>query len=405
MSVAVKKKQSDQGVHQHTFFELRRRLADIAEAPNPTLPATKLFFVVLALMGIGVAIQAGHAASTADGFHAWFMIVREHLVFRGAGIIALIACYYLGPQGVRRFLPVMLVGVALLLIMVYIEPFGGRINGARRWVRLAPGLSFQPSELARIVLVLWIADRCVRLSEKLQDFRTGFLPMMGVVLAFVALVGCETDIGGSMLLFLCAIATIWVGGGSGVHLTLSVVGFGGGVITAAALLIPYVRSRIDMFFGAEVNEQVQSSIEAISLGGMDGMGLAQGVVRSSGIPHMNSDYVFSQIGEELGFFGTALVVLLFISFLWFSLRLVLSIRDRYAALAAFGLLLSVGMQAMIHIQVNAGLAPPKGMTLPFISAGGTSIIVSSIAVGLALGASRLARSESPAAQSGLSLEL
>jgi cell division protein FtsW len=391
-----------EGVHQHTFFELGvRRLTDIAEAPSPEQPATKLFFVVLALMGIGMAVQAGHAATTADGFSAWFVLVREHLVFRVAGIVALIASYYLGPRGVRRFLPVLLVASALLLVMVYIEPFGTRLNGARRWVQILPGLSFQPSELARIVLVLWIADRCVRLSERLHDFRRGFLPMLAVVLTFFALVAAETDLGGSLLLFLVAVATMWVGGGRATHLALSVVGFGGGAITAAAALIPYVRSRIDMFLGPVVNDQVQDSLQAISLGGMDGLGLAQGVVRTSGTPYLNSDYVFSQIGEELGFFGTALVLLLFVSFLWFSLRLVLSVRDRYAALAAFGLLLSVAMQAMIHIQVNAGLAPPKGMTLPFISAGGTSLIVSSIAVGLALGASRHARSATSVASSDL----
>lgn len=402
--MAQEKKQSA-GVHQHTFFEMRQKVIDIAEAPTPELPATKLFFVVLALMGIGMAIQAGHAATTADGFGAWYELVREHLVFRTAGVVALIGSYYLGPRGVRRYLPVLMLGVALLLIMVYIEPFGGRINGARRWVRLLPGLSFQPSELARIVLVLWIADRCVRLEGKLHDFRAGFLPMLAVVLVFFALVAAETDLGGSLLLFLCAVATMWVGGGRMTHLALSVVGIGGGAITAAAALIPYVRSRIDMFLGPVVNDQVQSSIQAISLGGMDGLGLAQGVVRTSGIPYLNSDYVFSQIGEELGFFGTALVLVLFLSFLWFSLRLVLSIRDRYAALAAFGLLLSVAMQAMIHIQVNAGLAPPKGMTLPFISAGGTSLIVSSIAVGLALGASRHAQAKTSAASGGLTLEL
>jgi cell division protein FtsW len=398
------KQKEDPSVHQHTFFELRRRVIDIAEAPNPELPATKLFFVVLALMGIGMAIQAGHAATAAESFGAWFLAIREQLVFRLAGIITLISCFYLGPRGVRRFLPVLMVTVALLLIMVYVEPFGQRINGARRWVHVLPGLSFQPSELARIVLVLWVADRCVRLEGRLHDFKHGFLPMLSVVLVFFALVAVETDLGGSLLLFLCAIATMWVGGGRVTHLALSVVGFGGGAITAASALIPYVRSRIDMVLGPVVNDQVQSSLQAISLGGMDGMGLAQGIVRSTGIPYLNSDYVFSQIGEELGFFGTGLVLLLFLSFLWFSLRLVLSIRDRYAALAAFGLLLSVAMQAMIHIQVNAGLAPPKGMTLPFISAGGTSLIVSSIAVGLALGASRHALSKTPAALGDLTLE-
>lgn len=397
----AKQKTQDASVHQHTFFELRRRLTDLAEAPDPVQPATKLFFVVLALMGIGLAIQAGHAATTVPS-EQWFGVVTEHLVFRVAGIIALIACYYIGPQGVRRAIPFLLLTAAVLLVLVYIEPFGSRINGARRWVRLLPGLSFQPSELARIVLVLWVADRCVRLCDAVQDFRRGFVPMMCVIGVFGALVAFETDLGGSLLLFLCALATMWVGGGRSTHLAMSVVGFGGGAIALAAAFIPYVRSRIDMFLGPVTNTQVDASIDAISIGGLEGLGLAQGVVRNAGIPYMNSDYVFSQIGEEMGFFGTALVVLLFLCFLWFSLRLVLSIRDRYAALVAFGLLLSVAMQAMIHIQVNAGLAPPKGMTLPFISDGGTSLIVSSIAVGLALGASRLATE--PVAHGDLILE-
>ena len=385
---------ADTGVHQHTFFELRRRLTDLAEAREPVQPATKLFFVVLALMGLGLAVQAGHAASTVPA-DQWFNVVKEHIIFRGAGIVALISCYFLGPQGVRRAIPFLLVVAALMLVLVYVEGIGMRVNGARRWVRVLPGLSFQPSELARIVLVLWVADRCVRLSDVVTDFRRGFVPIMCVIAVFGALVAFETDLGGALLLFLTALATMWVGGGRSTHLAMSVVGFGGGAIALAAAFIPYVRSRIDMFLGPVTNTQVDASIEAISIGGMDGLGLGHGVVRSAGIPYMNSDYVFSQIGEELGFFGTGLVVLLFLCFLWFSLRLVLSIRDRYAALVAFGLLLSVALQAMIHIQVNAGLAPPKGMTLPFISDGGTSLIVSSIAVGLALGASRLASRSAP----------
>jgi len=383
---------SAEGLHQLTFFELRRKVStkmvEVAEAPEPAIPAAKLFCVVLALMGIGLAVQAGHAATTVGSFGEYLGAVKEHLIFRAGGIGALVAAYWLGPAGIRRFIPFLLVAAGLLLVLVYIEPFSARINGSRRWVTLLPGLTFQPSELARIVLVLWVADRCVRLGDGLRDFKNGLMPILAVIVTYFLLVAAETDLGGSLLLFICGIATLWVGGGKAAHLALSVVAFGGGAITAGAAMIPYIRGRVDMFFGATQNEQVASSIDAIALGGWHGTGLGQGVVRTNGIPYLSSDYVFSQIGEELGFFGTALVLVLLLSFLWFSVRLVLSIRCRFQALAAFGLLLSVAMQAMIHVQVNSGLAPPKGMTLPFISDGGTSLLVSSFAVGLALGASR-----------------
>ena len=118
--------------------------------------------------------------------------------------------------------------------------------------------------------------------------------------------------------------------------------------------------------------------------------------RNDGVPYLESDYVFGLVGEELGLLGMWLVLALLVAFLWFSLRLVLSVPDRYQALAAFGLLVSVGLQAMLHVQVVAGLAPPKGMTLPFVSDGGTSLIVSSLAVGLALGAARRSTTQDPA---------
>jgi cell division protein FtsW len=349
-------------------------------------------------MGIGMVVQASHAATTASSVGEWFELIKEHLIFRVGGIAALIGAYRVGPQGVRRFLPILLVGVIVALALVYTDKFGVRLNGARRWVNLLPGLSFQPSELARIVLVIWVADRCVKLGDKLLDFRTGLMPMLLVVGVFFGLVAAETDLGGSLLLFICALATMWVGGGRVAHIALSVISIGGGAIVLGATMIPYIRGRFDMMRGGLENEQVMSSMHAIQFGGLEGMGIGQGHVRTSGIPYLNSDYVFSQIGEELGFFGTALVILLLLSFLWFSLRLVLSIRGRFEALVAFGLLMSVSVQAMIHVQVNAGLAPPKGMTLPFISDGGTSLIVSSIAVGIALGASRQAVSNSSKSQ-------
>jgi cell division protein FtsW len=292
-------------------------------------------------------------------------------------------------------LPHLIVLAAAMLVLVFVEPFRAERNGACRWIELPLGtrLTFQPSELARIVIVLWVADRCVKLGHRVHDIRRGVLPMLMLTLVFFTLVLVETDLGSSMLLLICALSTMWVGGARMLPVGASLVAIGGGVITAAGVFVPYMRNRIAMWFGQVDNGQVSGTLEALSSGDFLGAGFARGAFRNDGVPYLESDYVFALVGEELGVAGMWIVLGCWLAFLWFALRLVLSLRERYEALATFGLLLSVVLQAMVHVQVVSGLAPPKGMTLPFLSDGGTSLIVSSFAVGLALGAARKTHEE------------
>jgi len=361
-----------------------------AEVHDPLRPATRLFLVVLALMGLGFLVQVSHAATTRS-LDVFFQELRSQAAFRLTAIGVMLAAYRVGPSRIRRFLPHLVVLCLVALILVFFEPFSLAKNGAQRWLTLRSlgiPIAFQPSELARIVVVLWIADRCVRLGSLVYDLRRGVLPMLTLTLAFFSLILIETDLGGSMLLLICSLSTMWVGGARLASVGASLVAVGGGAITTAMLIVPYMRNRISMWFGQVANEQVTHTLDALSSGGIVGAGLSHGAYRNDGVPHLESDYVFALIGEELGLLGMWLVLALFCAFLWFSLRLVLSLRERFVALTSFGLLVSVGLQAMVHVQVVSGLAPPKGMTLPFLSDGGTSLIVSSLAVGLALGAAR-----------------
>jgi cell division protein FtsW len=373
---------------QLTITAFVEDLAKKAEVHDPMRPATRLFLVVLALMGIGFLVQISHAATTrsAADFAAE---LRSQAVFRLGAVLVLMLGFRLGPARIRRFVPHLVVLSGLALMLVFVEPFRAPRNGAFRWLELpGVGLTFQPSELARLVLVLWVADRCVKLGSLVYDLRRGVLPMLGVALSFFALIMVETDLGGSMLLLICALSTMWVGGARLLPVGASLVAIGGGAITAASAFVPYMRDRIGMWFGHVQNEQVDQTLDALSSGGVVGVGLSHGAFRNDGVPYLQSDYVFALIGEELGLLGMWIVLALLAAFLWFSLRLVLSLRDRFEALASFGLLVSVGLQAMVHVQVVSGLAPPKGMTLPFLSDGGTSLIVSALAVGLALGAAK-----------------
>ena len=387
--------------HQMTIFERLDSLTRRAEVVDPRGPATALFCCVVALVTFGLLVQASHAATilSRDEFAG---VLKGQVAFRAAGLLVLILAARVGPSGLRRFLPAMTVAVGLLLVAVFLPVVGTSLNGSHRWVNLG-FVSFQPSELARIVLVLWIADRCVRLGDDVRDMRRGVLPMLGMGLFFFGLIAVETDLGGAMLLLLCILGTMWVGGARPTHVAGSLAAIGGSALLLGFTLIPYIRRRIEMFVGSTDNDQITGSVLAMHSGGFFGVGLGQGAFRNHGVPYLESDFVFAQVGEEFGLFGMLLVLGLFLGFLWFGLRLVLSIRDRYDALASFGLLLATALQAMLHVQVVAGLAPPKGMTLPFISHGGTSLVVSCLCTGLALGAARrteVARGASPAPISG-----
>jgi len=382
--------------HQLTIFERLETFTRRAEAPSPTRPAVRLFLCVLALMGIGMLLQASHAATTLSPAD-YKNEVTQQAVYRLLGVGAILFCARIGPQGLRRFLPLLVVGVVVALICVWMPGIGEARNGSARWVAL-PLLNrtFQPSELARIVMVLWVADRCTRLGPRLLDLRHGVGPVLGIGLFVMALIGAETDLGGALLFFLCFVSTLYIGGARFWHSAGSAITVGGTAFVVGITFFDYIRRRVEIFLGVSENAQASDAVRALGSGEYLGVGLGQGGFRNSGIPYQDSDYVFAMIGEELGLAGTLLTLGLILAFVWFSLRMVLTIKSRYLALSAFGLLLSVSVQAMLHMQVVTGLAPPKGMTLPFLSDGGTSLIVSSIAVGLALGAARRTEDESPA---------
>ncbi|HKX46707.1 MAG TPA: FtsW/RodA/SpoVE family cell cycle protein, partial [Planctomycetota bacterium] len=349
---------------------------------------------VLALLGLGLVLQASHA-STILAPADFAVELRRELLLRVLALGVLLGAMRLGPSRVRHLIPLGVAGSLLLLILIWVPGLGVSVNGARRWLDL--GVSVQPSDLARIAVVLWVADRCVRLGPKVREWRAGVLPMLMVVAVFVVTIVIQPDLGGSLLLLVCALATMWVGGvGLGtVGMPLVLAGTLG--VAAGGTFLPYVRRRLGMWLGGVENEQVSDSVDALANAGWVGEGLTHGELRNAGFKYMDSDFVYALVGEELGLLGLLAVLGLLLAFLWYALRMVLALRDRFDAVAVFGLCIGIAFQALVHIQVSAGMAPPKGMTLPFLSAGGTSLLVSCLAAGLALGA---VRSQTPHAASG-----
>lgn len=361
-------------------------LARKATGPDPAKPAFMVLCSALALFGLGFLLQASHAATTVS-FEGYQAELVEQARFRSAALVCLLMGARLGPQGFRRFVPHLFVVSIVLLVAVWIPGLAKPENGADRWVKIM-GFSVQPSEIVRITLILWTADRCARLGDRLMDSWRTILPVFLTGILTCLLVFFEPDLGGSFILMMCFFMTLFVGGAPAKKTI-----FPFGILLASGIFIAvstqqYVRDRIAILWGSGGNEQVSDAASAMWSGGIFGQGLGQGLSRRDNLLYQDSDFVFSLIGEELGAVGMLIVIGLFVSIAWFGLRMVLAIPDRFRAITSFGLLLSVLLPALIHMMVAVGLAPPKGMTLPFISDGGTSLIMSSLACGLALGAAR-----------------
>jgi len=348
-------------------------------------PARGLFGVVLALTAAGFLLQVGHASTVLEpGAFRGFVV--EESIMRAVGLGVLLLAARVGPSGLRRFLPLLVTGAFVGLLLVFVPGVGMQLNGSNRWIDV--GLSVQPSEVARIVLVMWIAHYCVTLGPRIETLWRGLFRMMGVTMAMALLVLVQPDLGATLVLLICASATMWTGGVGTGRVALPFFCLSAISLAMAVTSTGYVSDRLAMWLDRTQNAQVNEAVGALATSGPFGTGYTGGVLRNLGFSYQDSDFAFSYVGEELGWAGVVGLVALLLAFLWYGTRVVLSVRDRFDAVCAFGLTLSVAFQAVVHLGVVAGLAPPKGMTLPFLSSGGTSLLVSSLTVGLVLGAAR-----------------
>jgi cell division protein FtsW len=275
---------------------------------------------------------------------------------------------------------------AVLLIAVFAFP---DINGARRWIRLG-GFSFQPSELAKIALPLFLAYFLTKNETTIGEFKKTVLPCVLVLGLLSGLVFLEPDLGTTIVL--CAIfASVYFAAGARI-VHLAPVAGGLLLLGAAALIFaPWRLRRLMAFFdpcdpenAAGAGYQVCQSLYAIGSGGLFGEGFGKGEQKLFYLPYPYSDFIFSVVGEELGLIGTLGIVAAFGLLLWRGTRAALRARDRFGMLLGFGLVTGIVVQALFNISVVISILPAKGIPLPFISYGGSSVVVTLFAVGILL---------------------
>ncbi len=289
----------------------------------------------------------------------------------------------------------------VLLIIVLFPQFGTEVNRARRWLRIPLGpttVSFQPSELAKWSLIFFLAAFCDKFRDTIKLYWKGFVPLCLLIAVVVGLVITE-DFGTAAFIALLAFIMLIIAGVRWRHiLTLLPLG----IIAFCAVLFhsPSRLQRITAFLSPQkwadsANYQPNQSLIALGSGGLWGKGLGGGICKYGHLPEDTTDFIFAIIGEELGFVGNFAVIGLFIIFICLGIRVVIRCKDRFSQLLTAGIVLTISIQAALNFGVVTVVLPTKGIPLPFVSAGGTSMLLSAAAVGVLMNIAKQSAEEMP----------
>jgi cell division protein FtsW len=345
---------------------------------------------VLNVVGVVMVLSASSVASLTDYGSPWYFFFRQ-IMWTALGLVAFVFAVRFDYQRWRSLIRPLLIVSAVLLVAVLVPGIGVYVSGSRRW--LGAGMfRFQPSELAKLALLLYAADLVSRRSSELRDWRRVVRPVVLVLGLFAALVMKEPDLGSAMVLALVVLAVLVAGGVRKRHLAM-VFGLGLTAVTILAIAEPYRRARMLTFLdpfadASNAGYQISQSLIALGSGGLTGVGLGAGRSKWNFLPNAHTDFIFAIIGEELGLIGCFLVMGLFIAFAVLGARAALRAPDRFGALVAAGATVWVVGQAIINIGAVVGLLPVTGIPLPFVSFGGSALITTMVASGILVNVAR-----------------
>jgi len=352
-----------------------------------------LLVIVFALLIVGLIMVFSASSVTAAGMKEcrndpYFFLKRQG-IWALVALVALWASTRVELEKFRRWsLPLVLVSLAMLAA-VLIPGLGVEVNGARRWIALG-GFTFQPSELAKFALIFYLADCLARRGSKIQQ-GVRLVPLLVIFGAIVLLIELEPDLGTALVVAASFMSILFMSGARFSHLA-GLVGFG--ILGVIGLIVkePYRVERLGAFMDPwKVSQtsgyQIIQSLLALGSGGTWGLGLGESRQKFFYLPEQHTDFIFAILGEELGLIGTLSVLVLFTLLLYKGLKLAVRSRDSYMALLSAGLSFTIAFQAFLNIGVVSSSLPLTGVPLPFISYGGTSLVITMVAVGLIINVS------------------
>ena len=320
-----------------------------------------------------------------------FYYVKKQLLWTAIGLVLMFGVSRIDYRFWRKMIIVILPVALVLVIIVLIPGIGIERDDARRWLGVG-SLTFQPSEIAKLAIIIYMANYITVNYKKMKRFKDGFFPAFMVLIIFTGLVAVETHISGAILILSIGIIMLFVGGSSLKLMGgMGLVGVGG--IASLIMFTDYAKRRLTSWlnpfdYAREGGYQIIQALYAIGSGGLLGLGLGQSRQKHMYIPEPQNDYIFAIICEELGFVGAVALILLYILLIWRGFKIAFSMKERFGMLLVVGITSRVAIQALLNIAVVTNVLPSTGIGLPFISYGGTALLVLMVEMGLVLSVSR-----------------
>lgn len=386
----------------YTVNEVRDQKRRATERKNREAAkgALDLPFLLLTLLLTGVGLIMLFSASFPSAFYetgdATYYVKRQAF-FAAVGVAGMLFVGKVNYQRYRGAAKLLLGAALFLLIMVIIPGVGITINNSTRWLGIEGVLTFQPSEIAKLAIIVYFADSISKKKEKMQDFREGVLPYAIILVVFGVLMMLEPHLSGTILIFGIGIMMMVVGG---MRRWLVAAGFGGVAVVGWGFvklvesgIISYGAGRINMWKNPWLDPlkegyQMVQSLISIGSGGLLGVGFGKSRQKFLFLPEEHNDFIFAIVCEELGLIGASIIMLVFMLLIFRGFWIALHARDRFGALMVVGVMTQISLQTFLNIAVVTGLIPATGISLPFFSYGGTALMLQLVEMGIVLSVSR-----------------
>ncbi|RPJ14227.1 MAG: putative lipid II flippase FtsW [Desulfobacteraceae bacterium] len=364
----------------------RDRRSYISADESPGHYDLKLMFPVLILVTIGIIMV--YSASSVLAFKKFgtdFYFLKKQALFAMTGFVGLVCGRHFSYSHLKPLAYPVLIIAIILLAAIFIPGIGYSAGGSARWLRLG-GFTIQPSEFARLAMIIYLAYSLDKKSGELKNFYVGFLPHVFVLGIFTALIALQPDFGSVVILGAITWLMLFVAGVRILHLApslLLLVPIGYIYMVSAGYRARRLMSFWDPWqYSANEGYQIIHSLMAFGTGGIWGTGIGQSYQKLHYLPEPHTDFIFSVIGEELGLLGVTIILFLYVLILWRGIIIAKNAEDPFGTFLATGITSAIAIQVCTNMGVALGLLPTKGLTLPFLSYGGTSLLVNMASIGI-----------------------
>ena len=351
-----------------------------------------LLMIIVLLAGCGFsALFSASYHYAGKYFNDSFLFIRKQLVLGGVGILLGFGASRFSEKFLRRYTPLLLLGCIGLILLTFVPGLSEEILGARRWIFLF-GFSFQPSELAKLAVVLYLAGIFDKKQERMHDFGNTVMPPLIVLVVIIGLVLLQNDFSSAVFILVIGLLMFFMAGVPIMYFLYMVMA----AVPISMIFLftkPHRVERLIAFISPEADPvgsgyQVIAAQSALRNGGILGQGLGNGIKKLGGLPEVHSDFIFASTAEEVGFVGVLCIIALFLGFGARGLMRGYRSGSHYDFLLSFGLTCCILYQALFNLAVVSGLVPATGIPLPFFSSGGSSLMITFIMCGLILGVTR-----------------